>query len=208
MPNIRNLTVRSAKKWIRAFWEGAFIQNPVLVGGMGLYLVLAGSSNLTGALLLSLLVVFLTIPVCVICWLAGKWIPTWLRLPLAFLLTSVLYLPVYTHMQALYMQPMQAIGLCGIVVSADSLLLVRAFSPEKRPLSMVLVEALGGAVGFVVVLLLLAGMWSLLGNLKETANFAHARVPLGLIAIAFLAALWRFFEANHRNRSPKRRKLQ
>lgn len=190
----RGQIIRSVKKWARAFVDGLIFQNPVLIGGMGLYLVLCGSTSLEGALFLSLLLIVLTVPVCVICWLAGKWIPVWLRLPLAFFLTSVLYLPWYPDLQRIHPQFMQALGLCGILAVADSLLLMRAFSPEKRPLPFVLAEALGGAVGFSVVLLTVSVLWRLLEELEQVGggSFSRARVALGLIAVALLAALWKY----------------
>lgn len=195
-------TIRSIKKWGRAFANGVVFQNPVLVGGMGLYLVLSGSASLEGAWFLSLLLIALTVPVCIICWLAGKWIPAWLRLPLAFLLTVLLYLPWYPDLQRMYPQATQALGLCGILAAADSLLLMRAFSSEKRPLPLVLAEALGGVVGFAVVLLIVSGMWSVLGGLEQAGGgaFGRARIALGLIAVAFLAALWQYGLNHHKQK--------
>ena len=198
----RGQTIRSIKKWGRAFISGILFQNPVLIGGMGLYLVLCGSTSLEGALFLSLLLISLTVPVCIICWLAGKWIPAWLRLPLAFLLTVILYLPWYPDLQRMYPQPTQALGLCGILAAADSLLLMRAFSPEKRPLPLVLAEALGGVVGFAVVLFAVSGMWSVLAGLEQAGGgaFSRARVALGLIAVALLAALWQYGLNRHKQK--------
>ncbi len=202
-----SLAVRSAKKRGRAFVSGIFSQNPVLIGGAGLYMVLSGSTSLTSSWFLFVLVVALTVPVCVLCWLAGRKIAVWLRLPFAFLLTAALYLPLYAHMRQLYPQSMQELGLCGVLVAADSLILMRAFAPEKRPLSMVLIEALGGAVGFAVVLFAVSGIWNILeGVEKATAGaFRHARIAVGLIIVALLAALRQY--GTNRHKRKKRREI-
>lgn len=194
MPGMYRPTTRSIKKWTRAFARGLFLQNPVLTAGTGLFLVLLGSVSVAGAAILSLLMVTLTIPVCVLCWLAGKWIAPWLRLPLAFVLSAFLYLPPYIHLQQIYPETIQALGLCGILAVADSLLLMRAFSPENRPLPLVLAEALGSAAGFSVVLLLLSVMWLVLQGIENTGggSFSRAHIALGLIATAFLAAFWQY----------------
>lgn len=204
-----SLAVRSAKKRGRAFISGIFSQNPVLTGGAGLYMVLSGSTSLTSSWFLFVLVTALTVPVCVLCWLAGRRIAVWLRLPLAFLLTAAIYLPLYTHMRQLYPQSMQELGLCGILAAADSLILMRAFVPEKRPLSMVLAEALGGTAGFAVVLFAVSGIWNILeGVEKATAgSFSYARIAVGLIAVAILAALWQY-GVNRRKRKKRKEVLR
>lgn len=194
MPNTSSLTVRSVKKRGRAFINGIFSQNPVLTGGAGLYMVLSGSASLTGSWVLFVLIVVLTVPVCVLCWLAGRKIAVWLRLPLAFLLSAALYLPLYTHMRQIYPQSMQGLGLCGVLAAADSLILMRAFAPEKRPLSMVLAEALGGTAGFAVILFLISAMWNILAGVEKTTegSFSHARIAVGLMAVAILGAIWQY----------------
>lgn len=113
------------------------------------------------------------------------------------------------HMRQLYPQSMQELGLCGVLVAADSLILMRAFAPEKRPLSMVLIEALGGAVGFAVVLFAVSGIWNILeGVEKATAGaFRHARIAVGLIIVALLAALWQY-GTNCRKRKKRREILR
>ena len=61
------------------FTNGLFFKNPVLIGALGLYPVVAAGYNLRAAVQLSLLLFLITLPTALICCFLGGLVPNWLR---------------------------------------------------------------------------------------------------------------------------------
>ena len=75
------------------FLNGAFFKNPVLVGALGLYPVVAAGYNMKNAVELSLLFLFLSLPLTLLFCLVGEMMPVWIRPGLVLKASAVLYLP-------------------------------------------------------------------------------------------------------------------
>ena len=90
MKNAGKSMHRSRNSWRRAFMDGLWGHNVVLAGGTGLYLIISGGRTIRSALLLSVLVFCMVVPL----WLLGSVLcrktSPWLRLPLIFMAASVL----------------------------------------------------------------------------------------------------------------------
>lgn len=89
MKNAGKSMHRSRNSWRRAFMDGLWGHHVVLAGGTGLYLIISGGRTIRSALLLSVLVFCMVVPL----WLLGSVLcrktSPWLRLPLIFMAASV-----------------------------------------------------------------------------------------------------------------------
>ena len=204
---------RIHRSWYRAFVDGVFFRNPVLAGGLGLYLVLAGSRSLASAGVLSVLTFARMVPICWLGSIVGRRVAAWLRLPLAFLCTAALYLPLSLLAAWLFPQVVQDWGLCGVLAAANSMILRRASrnAPEKAPMA-ALADGAGSALGFAAVLLLVSAVWEVLAQLEASGGgaFSQAPVMVGLLVVAFLAALrqyaWNSARRQRQSRQEKERR--
>ena len=151
-----------------------------------------------------------------ICWLGsivGRRVAAWLRLPLAFLCTAALYLPLSLLAAWLFPQVVQDWGLCGVLAAANSMILRRASrnAPEKAPMA-ALADGAGSALGFAAVLLLVSAVWEVLAQLEASGGgaFSQAPVMVGLLVVAFLAALrqyaWNSARRQRQSRQEKERR--
>ena len=204
---------RIHRSWYRAFVDGVFFRNPVLAGGLGLYLVLAGSRSLASAGVLSVLTFALMVPICWLGSIVGRRVAAWLRLPLALLCTAALYLPLSLLAAWLFPQVVQDWGLCGVLAAANSMILRRTSrnAPEKAPMA-ALADGAGSALGFAAVLLLVSAVWEVLAQLEASGGGASSQAPVmvGLLVVAFLAALrqyaWNSARRQRQSRQEKERR--
>ena len=120
MKNAGKSMHRSRNSWRRAFMDGLWGHHVVLAGGTGLYLIISGGRTIRSALLLSVLVFCMVVPL----WLLGSVLcrkaSPWLRLPLIFMAASVLYLPLGLACWQLFPSLVESWGLCGAVLYSRS----------------------------------------------------------------------------------------
>ena len=204
MKNAGKSMYRSRNSWRRAFMDGLWGHNVVLAGGTGLYLIISGGRTIRSALLLSVLVFCMVVPL----WLLGSVLcrktSPWLRLPLIFMAASVLYLPLGLACWQLFPSLVESWGLCGAVLSGNALFLTgisRRFLGQS--LRSVLGEAMGSAAGFSCVLLAVSLGWKLLdgmGMQEGSTAFDRAPVLMVLLFLAVLAAAAQYWKNRNRKK--------
>lgn len=194
---------RIHRKRRRAFWDGLFIQNPVLAGGAGLSLILTGGQSVQLAWVLVLLQLVLLIPVCLLGNVLGKRMFPWLRVPFILLVAAGFYLPAGWAMLPLFSMDMGKLGLCGILTITNTVLVtVGTRTACEKDLATAFAAAFGSGVGFGVVMMIVCGVWGILMSINEEV-FQRASVVIGLGTVACLGAVWQYLK-NRRTEKQRR----
>lgn len=211
MTNKRNLLRETGT----IFLNGAFFKNPVLVGALGLYPVVAAGYNMKNAVELSLLFLFLSLPLTLLFCLVGEMVPVWIRPGLVLTASAVLYLPAAWLTEKLMPGAVTALGMFASLMICNSVILSRAgeYAPTHIGWA-VAADAVGGSVGFSLVICLTAAIrefW-LKGSLWHTNmgvyGTADAGVSLpffGFILLGFFAAFVQWANEKRSQKAEKRR---
>jgi len=211
MTNKRNLLRETGT----IFLNGVFFKNPVLVGALGLYPVVAAGYNMKNAVELSLLFLFLSLPLNLLFCLVGEMMSVWIRPGLVLTASAVLYLPAAWLTEKLMPGAVTALGMFASLMICNSVILSRA--DEYAPTHIgwaVAADAVGGSVGFSLVICLTAAireLW-LKGSLWHTNmgvyGTADAGVSLpffGFILLGFFAAFVQWANEKRSQKAEKRR---
>lgn len=197
------------------FLNGAFFKNPVLVGALGLYPVVAAGYNMKNAVELSLLFLFLSLPLNLLFCLVGEMVPVWIRPGLVLTASAVLYLPAAWLTEKLMPGAVTALGMFASLMICNSVILSRAgeYAPTHIGWA-VAADAVGGSVGFSLVICLTGAireLW-LKGSLWHTNmgvyGTADAGVSLpffGFILLGFFAAFVQWANEKRSQKTEKRR---
>lgn len=180
------------------FLNGAFFKNPVLVGALGLYPVVAGGYNMRNAVELSLLFLFLTLPLSLLLCLVGEMMPLWIRPGLVLTVSAVLYLPAAWLTEKLLPGSVTALGMFAALMIGNSMILSRAndYAPTHIGWA-VAADALGCSAGFAAVICLSAAireLW-LKGSLWHTNMGVYGTADAGVSLPFFGFLLLGFFAA-------------
>lgn len=190
---------RELKKETSAvFLNSMLYNNPILFAALSLYPVIAGGYNLRNAVELSLLFLFLSVPMGLCFCLAGEMAPRWLRPGLALAAAAVFYLPAAWLLQTVIPGAVTALGMLGPMMICNSLILSRVneYAPTHIGRA-VAADAAGCSVGFSLVICLCGAvreLWrkgSVWGANTGTYGAGDSGVSLpffGLILVGFLAA--------------------
>ncbi|NLJ31018.1 MAG: hypothetical protein GX424_05375 [Clostridiales bacterium] len=198
---------RGLKKKIRIiFLNSAFFRNPVPVAALSIYPVIAAGYSLQNAVELSLLFLFLSVPVGFLFCLIGEMIPLWVRPAAVLAASAVFYLPAARLLESMIPGAVAALGMFGPLMICNSLILSRAnvYAPSHIGWA-VAADTLGCAVGFALVICLtgaVRGLW-----LSGSVRAAEGGVSLpffGLIFVGFLAAFLQWVNRRRTLRTGKR----
>lgn len=182
------------------FFNGLLFKNPVLVGALGLFPVVAGCFSLLHAVELSLLFFLIALPASLVLCLVGPRIPAWLRLPAGLCACAVFYPPAMLAVNALFPGAEEALGVFAWLMVGNSLLLSRTneYAPT-HVLRAVLADVAGCSLGYAAVMctvavvreLLLTGqIWNRTAILLKAAQTKAAALPFfGFLLLGFLAAV-------------------
>ena len=197
------------------FWNGLFFKNPVLIGALGLYPIVAAGYNLRNAVELSLLFLFIALPTSLLLCLVGEWIPLWFRPGLVLLTSAVFYLPAAWLTEQLIPGSIAALGMFASLMICNSAILSRAndYAPTHIGWA-VAADALGCSIGFALVICLSASvreLW-LKGSLWHTNTGIYGTFDksvslpfFGFILLGFLAALMQWMNQKREQRAEERR---
>lgn len=135
------------------FTNGLFFRNPVLIGALGLYPVVAASYNLRAAVQLSLLLFLIALPVGLISCFLGALVPNWLRPGAVLMLSAVLYLPAAWILNQVFPGSLYTLGIYAGLTICNSMLLSRCndYAPYHLARA-VLADILGCMLGSSIVL--------------------------------------------------------
>lgn len=198
----RAVRSRLAKESTNIFMNGLVFRNPVAIGALGLFPVVGAGYSISNAAALSLMMLVMMLPVCVISgWLRG---PAWVRPAVVLVLSGILYLPAAGLIELLMPQVMSKLGVYGVLMIGNSIILSRAndYAPTRVTLAVVM-DSLGCTAGFSAVIFLVAiarETWATLlaGNpyvVGAGAAQKGAYPMLGFILLGGIAALIQHFNA-------------
>lgn len=162
MKKLRNESVLSES--VTIFVSGVCFKNPILIGALGLYPVVAAGYCLRNGVALSIMMLIMMLPTCLISSFAGKSIPNWIRPAVVLLLSAAFYLPSQILVEKM-MQMTSQLGICGGMMVANSIILSRAndYAPEHIEFA-VLADSLGCTVGFSVVICFISAIREILST--------------------------------------------
>lgn len=194
------------------FRSGLFYRNPVLIGALGLYPVVAAGYSVKNAEALSLLFLLLAFPTGMLFCLFGRRLPQWLRPGAVLAVSAACYIPAARFTEAVLPGSLSGLGVAGALMVCNSILLSRAdgYAPGHVGIA-VLADAAGCSAGFAAVIFLSAVLrehWMAGGPWGISAMPEKGGVSLpfaGLILIGFFAAFVQWVNGRRVKRALKRR---
>ena len=178
-----------------------FLNNPVIMQGMGLAPLVVAATSGMNALMLSAAVVMLLTPVRIIAALVAR--AGYYRFRgLVYCLTSAaVYIPVYYAMQALFDVGVLQLGIYLPLLVVEPLIIKRYERPQKERVSSAFKKGVRTTIGYVIVLMLLGCARELLaaGSLfgQPVPRLPADLLPLaslpagGFLLLGALCAVWR-----------------
>ena len=164
-----------------------FLNNPVIMQGMGLAPLVVAATTARNALMLSVAVILLLTPVRVIAALLARTGYYRFRGLIYCLTSATVYIGVYYALQAIFDVEILQLGIYLPLLVVEPLIIKRYERPQKERLVTALKKGLRTTCGYVLVLMLM-------GCLREVLTtaplFDHAipRIPADLFPMASLPA--------------------
>lgn len=177
--------------------DRVFLNNPVVMNGVGLApLVIAATTGLN-ALMLSVAVLLMITPTRVLSALVCRWVR--FRALLYCLSAAVVYIGAYYCMQAWFSVEVTYLGMYLPLLVVEPIVIRRYEQPAPEKISSALKKGLLNTAGYVLVILLVGMLRELLaqGALFGQPLFDGSILPLsqlaagGFIVVGVLCAVWR-----------------
>lgn len=164
-----------------------FLNNPVIMQGMGLAPLVVAATTARNALMLSVAVILLLTPVRVIAALLARTGYYRFRGLIYCLTSATVYIGVYYALQAVFDVEILQLGIYLPLLVVEPLIIKRYERPQKERLVTALKKGLRTTCGYVLVLML---MGCLREVLTTATLFDHAipRIPADLFPMASLPA--------------------
>lgn len=178
-----------------------FLNNPVLVQGLGLAPIVIAATTLKNAWILAVAVVLLLTPTRVI----AAWVS---RLPFLHfrgvtysLVSSVVYIAVSWFMISVVGMSVSSIGLYLPLLVVEPIIIKRYERPQQEKTITAVKKGIFTTLGFLLALFLIAGIREMLafGTIGGYELVKEGAMPLaalpggGFIFVGVLAAIWRYF---------------
>lgn len=177
--------------------DRVFLNNPVVMNGVGLApLVIAATTGLN-ALMLSVAVLLMITPTRVLSALVCRWVR--FRALVYCLSAAVVYIGAYYCMQAWFSVEVTYLGIYLPLLVVEPIVIRRYEQPAPEKISSALKKGLLNTAGYVLVILLVGMLRELLaqGALFGQPLFDGSILPLsqlaagGFIVVGVLCAVWR-----------------
>ena len=164
-----------------------FLNNPVIMQGMGLAPLVVAATTGRNALMLSVAVILMLTPVRVIASLLARTGYYRFRGLIYCLTSATVYIGVYYALQAIFDVEILQLGIYLPLLVVEPLIIKRYERPQKERLVTALKKGLRTTCGYVLVLML---MGCLREVLTTATLFDHAipRIPADLFPMASLPA--------------------
>lgn len=164
-----------------------FLNNPVIMQGMGLAPLVVAATTARNALMLSVAVILLLTPVRVIAALLARTGYYRFRGLIYCLTSATVYIGVYYALQAIFDVEILQLGIYLPLLVVEPLIIKRYERPQKERLVTALKKGLRTTCGYVLVLML---MGCVREALTTATLFDHAipRIPADLFPMASLPA--------------------
>ncbi|MEG0896333.1 MAG: Rnf-Nqr domain containing protein [Ruthenibacterium sp.] len=177
-----------------------FLNNPVIMQGLGLAPLIVADTSLKNAVMLSVAVILLLMPTRVIAATLSRFIHFRFR-GLVYALTSAsAYIGVFWVMNRLF--PAADIALLGLylpLLVVDPIVLKRYERPQREHLDAAFQKGIITALGYALTLLIVGAVREMLGagtlygmTISKMPLFPIAKLPAGgFMVLALIMALWR-----------------
>ena len=164
-----------------------FLNNPVIMQGMGLAPLVGAATTARNALMLSVAVILLLTPVRVIAALLARTGYYRFRGLIYCLTSATVYIGVYYALQAIFDVEILQLGIYLPLLVVEPLIIKRYERPQKERLVTALKKGLRTTCGYVLVLMLMGCVREVL---TTATLFDHAipRIPADLFPMASLPA--------------------
>lgn len=178
-----------------------FLNNPVIMQGMGLAPLVVAATTARNALMLSVAVILLLTPVRVIAALLARTGYYRFRGLIYCLTSATVYIGVYYALQAIFDVEILQLGIYLPLLVVEPLIIKRYERPQKERLATALKKGLRTTCGYVLVLMLMGCLREVLttATLFEQAIprlpadlFPMASLPAGgFLLLGVVCAVWR-----------------
>jgi Na+-translocating ferredoxin:NAD+ oxidoreductase RnfE subunit len=141
------------------FRSDLLFRNPVVVGALGLYPIVAAGFGLKNGVALSLLFLLIAIPSEAVLCVCGGGVPKWARPAAVLLVSAVFYVPAWLLLNRIMPGTANRLGMAASLTVCNSVLASHAeeYAPEHI-LPAVLADAAGCSIGFGAVLCLVSSV--------------------------------------------------
>lgn len=180
--------------------DRVFLNNPVVMQGIGLTPVVAAAVNLQNAAVLGMMVILMLTLTRVIAAFICRTGFVGLRAVLYTCVSTVVYLGAVFVTQLIFGNNLlQNVGIYLPLLIIDPIIIKRYVRPQREKVSTALYKGILTTVGFVLVILLVGALRELLGTggLLGWQVFSDAPIPIaqmaagGFIIMGLVAAVWR-----------------
>lgn len=196
------------------FTNGLFFKNPVLIGALGLYPVVAAGYNLRMAVELSILLFLMTLPAALTCCFLGGLVPNWLRPGAVLAVNAVFYLPAAWCLNQLFPGSLHSLGIYAGLTICNSMVLSRCndYAPYHLARA-VLADVFGCMIGYSLVLcgfaclrefLQRGSVWNSNTGTYIAADKGTALPFFGFILLGFAAAFTKWADTRRDKKAERR----
>lgn len=178
-----------------------WLNNPVIMQGMGLAPLIVAATTGRNALMLSVAVLLLLTPTRVIAALLSRRGKYKFRALLYCGTSSLVYIAVYFALRAIFDVEILQLGIYLPMLVVEPLIIKRYERPQPEKVSVAFRKGVRTSIGYVVVLMIMGclreilAVGSLFGTAIKQMNFAllpMANLPAGgFILLGVVCALWR-----------------
>lgn len=180
--------------------DRVFLNNPVIMQGIGLTPIVAAATTLKNAAMLSMMVVLMLTLTRVLAALLCRTGLVGLRAVVYTGISTVVYLgAAYLTQLAFGMPAIRGLGIYLPLLIIDPIIIKRYVRPQKERVSTAFYKGMLTTVGYVVVMLIVGALRELLatGSIMNWHIFEHGPIPIaqmaagGFILVGLVAAVWR-----------------
>lgn len=177
-----------------------FLNNPVIMQGLGLAPIVVAATTMKSAVILSMAVLLLLMPTRVVAAFLSRYSYFRFRGLTYSLTAATLYIGVYFILTTLYPSADIAnVGLYLPLLVVDPIIIKRYERPQKERLSTAVRKGLLTSCGYIMIILIVGALRELLayGTLYGMPVLQHALLPLlklpfgGFILLGILIGIWR-----------------
>lgn len=178
--------------------DRVFLNNPVIMQGLGLAPIVIPANTLQNALIMATAVFLLLTPTRIIATFVGQRVGFGLRAVIYALTSGTVYIFVAMLMDAIFGSKISAVGIYLPLLVLEPLVIKRYESPKRERVSTSFKKGMITTAGFCLVLFLTAALRELLalGTLGGAEVIRAKLLPFasmpagGFILLGLLASLW------------------
>ncbi|MEG2053577.1 MAG: Rnf-Nqr domain containing protein, partial [Oscillospiraceae bacterium] len=179
--------------------DRVFLNNPVLIQGLGLAPIIVAATTLNNAVVLAVAVILLLVPTRVISSVLSRFCNPRFRGVLYTVTAGVLFIGVGLLLSLIFgMARLRLLGLYLPLLIMEPMIIRRYVRPKRERISIALSKGISTTLGFLIILFLVAACRELLafGTLFGITVLNFAPLPFagmvagGFVVVGLLAALW------------------